>query len=188
MADNAQRGVTQKSAGHAFFGQADDFVAAGFSLSGLVKRLDHLWWAPSSARKRIQQPDSCALDINSVSGRQDQAADHGGCGEQAIDKWQRIRDIEPRLLIGDGFIDGRDAIAEPGSHAIEPEVHCLRLDHVVAALEFDSPASFAKNDDTRADVLGVHIADPRQHVAIGAAAFSQFRDDVGVEQVPQRSA
>jgi hypothetical protein len=164
MAGDAQRGVTQISARHVFFGQAEDFVAAGFLPSGLVERLDHLWWAPSSTFERVQQQNPCALDIDSVPGRQDQAADDGGCGEQAIDRWQGIRDIQPHTLIGDGFVDGRDPIAKPGSHAIEPEVHCLRLDRVVAALEFVSPTNFAKNDDTRTNVLGLDIADQRQHI------------------------
>jgi hypothetical protein len=61
--------------------------------------------------KRIEQFDAGAFDIGDVAGDQDQAEDPSRRGQEALDDWQWIWDVDPSPLLGNRAVDGQDSVA-----------------------------------------------------------------------------
>ena len=136
----------------------------------------------------IKAVDSGAGEVPGVPSDHGQAVRQCGAGDQRVMTWCSIRNMEWSHAPRRGKIDGQDPVEETRQHELlEPSQQDAGLLGILTAAEQDPRFDLDHRHDTDRQFGGTLRRDPALHPRI-AGALAQFAEDVGIQQIHQRSA
>lgn len=138
---------------------------------------------------RIEQRDASLLEVAGVPGHNGQPMNQRRRGDERVPIRAAIRYVQLRAALGHGDIDNQDAARECRQDlVVEPGAESGRLPRVASFDQQDARFDLQDGNGGKEKASRRNAACPSRDALIRSLGFTQFRNDVRVEQIHQEKS
>src|SRR5450759_2145953 len=142
----------------------------------------------SVGRRRVQEPDTGALDIANIARDQDEVVHQRRGRQEPIHRGDGIRHVQTAPEVGHAHINRQYPLGEVAGQPLQPLFKCQGRRRVTAPDQFDAPPDLAQDENTGEQLRFSRVREPGPDPGVRSDTLAELREDVGVDQSAHRDS